>query len=593
MDNRSRLKYFFDAIQGVAPFLDISKLGDDPKSILIKNSINDITTIIISILENESTLDDAIDGDGNTYMHFAANANNKEIVSYLLEKRKVNINIQNHSGESALHILCRKNKDHSYNQMIELLLTNSEINIQLKDKHGKTALANGISNCDKKVIHLILKYKELDEISFFQVCNETLRGGFPFLVRTLLRHQHTHHPSLTTMRKSLSKLASSAARRGHIPIIEQVYKINKKAIKHSSEAYKLIRHPNRELINNFCSSMNLIKSEYKTYAPDQTPILKYHHAKLILAAKQEKYHVTKTITIFPDDKQPGSDSKEFNQFLMNLKKMLVDSKNTLSFDNVNLRTQFIITGSHWIAGDIQISKGKMRVLFIDSLGSWEGGSWKRLLISDYIKIVHTFFPAADIFCNVEKLQRSDYTSCTLFAIDSVLHLQNADEFIIKSASRTDLYDYLLEHQIAKKQLDLKSPTSGLIYYTHLPLRLIRCMQSLYTKPLSDTPNLLHKVGLFSRIDIASKEEAGAVVNKRGETALDSVKHHLGTMDDKKINLRIQYKLGRMRKAVIHYMLSHSNSEIESAIKPLDVESVLSKIKSTYSAGSIELSKPRV
>jgi ankyrin repeat protein len=83
------------------------------------------------------------EGDGrdpkHPFLHMAADIGNEKIVDLILKRGKVDINVLNKFGESALHVAVKDGND----KVAELLIKNG-ININLLDSNGYSALHDAI-----------------------------------------------------------------------------------------------------------------------------------------------------------------------------------------------------------------------------------------------------------------------------------------------------------------------------------------------------------------------------------------------------------------------------------------------------------------
>lgn len=98
----------------------------------------------------------AVNRDGRTLIHRAVGENYQEMVQLLLEYTKININSQDARGNTALHIATLW----GYDEIIDLLLNHPDIDVNVKDKNGFTPLQIAINNNQQTSQTLIKNFIE-------------------------------------------------------------------------------------------------------------------------------------------------------------------------------------------------------------------------------------------------------------------------------------------------------------------------------------------------------------------------------------------------------------------------------------------------
>ncbi len=98
-------------------------------------------------------------GGDTALMHACKNKNeNGLIVSLLLERKDLDVNLQNNEGETPLLIACCwVGRDH----VVKLLLERKDINVNLQDNIGQTALINACKYGFYNSVGLLLKRKDI------------------------------------------------------------------------------------------------------------------------------------------------------------------------------------------------------------------------------------------------------------------------------------------------------------------------------------------------------------------------------------------------------------------------------------------------
>src|SRR3990167_8388313 len=150
-----------------------------------------------------------------------------------------------------------------------------------------------------------------------------------------------------------------------------------------------------------------------------------------------------------------------------------------------LRERFIITGQHWITGDIQIdADGKVQVLFLDSMGLEYPVTSMHINTADIINEFSNVFPDASIYFSKTRRQASG-PGCSVFALDDVRHLFTVEKYL--QSQYTGLFSYLAAQvgssgNMAEPYRERKLANGGTVHCIPIPLSLMRTTLSsrLYT-----------------------------------------------------------------------------------------------------------------
>lgn len=196
-----------------------------------------------------------------------------------------------------------------------------------------------------------------------------------------------------------------------------------------------------------------------------------------------------------------------------------------------IRRRFLIASDHWIAGEIDIpEKGNPRILLIDSLGEGEPKT---------DKIIETqcsgIFETLEIYISKEKRQHSEL-GCTVFVLRDIQELFTIGPYLnlYENSHKGDLFNYISEnHSYYGGVKELR------ICVFPLPLRFMRSEQS------RNVWNSLKGKG------------SELPVNKKGETAAQSVERHFETVGGKGVNKFLGYKLNKMVERVFSYLSAHN------------------------------------
>lgn len=119
-----------------------------------------------------------------------------------------------------------------------------------------------------------------------------------------------------------------------------------------------------------------------------------------------------------------------------------------------LRERFIITGQHWISGDIEIdSSGKVKVFFLDSMGMEYP---KTNIHPNTIKLLNKFaeiFPESEMYYSRTRRQGKG-PGCSVFALDDLRHLFTVEDYL-PPEYKHNLFNYLA-NQVPKIEADTQA-----------------------------------------------------------------------------------------------------------------------------------------
>lgn len=188
--------------------------------------------------------------------------------------------------------------------------------------------------------------------------------------------------------------------------------------------------------------------------------------------------------------------------------------------------KFLISGIHWNSGAIEIHDDEVNILLIDPLDE---------PIPEYIKACQEVFgdKKVTIYVNYntgKKQRQYGNAGCSVFALDDVRHLHT-------SFRDNSLFAYLASHT---KPMSEEHP-GAVIHYSELPPSMQRTMQSR---------------------DAFDAADAGAVVNKKGETYLESLYKTFvhDPLRDKLINQRLESKLRSSAERVADFICRNGCSQ---------------------------------
>lgn len=116
----------------------------------------------IGVLENLSEIININDQDGDnnldTALSCAVYCGYEHIVKFLLSFKDIDVNVQNKSGKTALHL----SVDAKRPNMAKLLLTNPKLKINLQDNNGNTALIYAAIGGQENIMKLLLRNSHID-----------------------------------------------------------------------------------------------------------------------------------------------------------------------------------------------------------------------------------------------------------------------------------------------------------------------------------------------------------------------------------------------------------------------------------------------
>lgn len=529
---------------------------------------------------------------GETALHLAASAKkvNPEILNRLIEKSPSTINCQNKNGQTPLHYAIL-----TENSMHAITLLDNEADIFLQDYKGNNALHAAvlmgnsqlirlISNKNPKILTqenhdglsplalacalgdltamkaVINSYQTIDKASLMKAASLAVQYGHLELLKELCFFPRIKDKPIVENKADMSELCALAAKHGHYSILKFIDSLDETIIDEVVAAHQLHEDSKATRIEQIAAPMNIsIKKDHEALPSHKEffPLLSVEAAAIILADKQEKtQHDVPTVVL--------NGFSEFSSFLETLKGA---TDTTKSFS-----VQFAIAEPHWRCGAINITNGNVEVCYIDPTGEKGFGNY----LTKDLKKISEVFPDANLYVSSEKRQR-DYSSCSVFTLDDMLHLLNAANYLPAKYSKEGIFAYFRDHIFKSGPVEENGP---IVNYVTLPLRFIRTMQSL-TSPANSKDSFFYEAGIFPRLQQSPyKEESELPVNKKGLTAEQSVKEHVEAVNEREVNRRIQYKLDRMRNAVIQYMHKHTDEEIDEAIFSMTLKGFLEKLPAT-------------
>lgn len=240
---------------------------------------------------------------------------------------------------------------------------------------------------------------------------------------------------------------------------------------------------------------------------------------------------------------------------------------------------------HWYTVQLKIVQDNITLLVVDSEG-FMNARWNNSYLFQLSDKILQEFPEKKLSIYVSKVKRQhDMHSCSTFSIYDVIDLHKMHHYLPKEFNN-DIFAYAKNHTLGEGETishyRQHKTDRFTLYFTRLPLRMMRAMQS--TK-------LLNKI-----IPSYSLEEQTLPVNKNKETALISSSKKfienkkdlidaLDELDDlpdngKMQNERIKYKFDKMLKKAQDYLIETPLNEIIEAMEKFSLSELKKRILTT-------------
>jgi len=132
--------------------IDVNIQNNDGNTVLhmaFKKGYKDYKNICDDILAMSNSNLNLQNNDGETPFHIALKKRSKiDVIEYILKNKNIDINLQDKSGNAALHLLALEYFYNDARKLIDSFLSYNNINLNLKNIKNKTAfdLANDVNN---------------------------------------------------------------------------------------------------------------------------------------------------------------------------------------------------------------------------------------------------------------------------------------------------------------------------------------------------------------------------------------------------------------------------------------------------------------
>ena len=315
----------------------------------------------------------------------------------------------------------------------------------------------------------------------------------------------------------------------------------------------------KKYLSEFMSKSEPVFGE-TSYEGGLLAIAEVAHRKIV-KPQEERYVVNPTVIKHSD----------FEKYLTLLKNKTPPS-----------RERFIITGGHWVSGDIKIdANGTAKILLIDPLGKFDYQT------PEHIANIAKIFPDAEIFFDNTQRQ-TDYVGCMVFALDDVRHLFTIENYLPKKEGSSDLFDFLEHHRNLKHTITTNEKKKITVQFTQLPVAFMRTMTTsvLYKdkeiikdkKRPEDVE--FKKAVLPNRLE----EDLAMPMNKKKQTGqefLTELQNH-GFRNKAGVktiqNVRLAEKLASMSTHIYDMLTSLPKEDIEAAKQKFTIKAFEERIE---------------
>ena len=130
----------------------ISEYGDGlPLHVACRHSLDKVKMVSVGCVMNRQ--DDA----GNTPLHMACQYGSTDMVRYLVEERKCDVNVVNNKGELPLHLACK----HKYGtEIVRLVSAHVYCDVNRQDEAGNTPLHMACRNSDTGIVKFLVEERK-------------------------------------------------------------------------------------------------------------------------------------------------------------------------------------------------------------------------------------------------------------------------------------------------------------------------------------------------------------------------------------------------------------------------------------------------
>lgn len=274
----------------------------------------------------------------------------------------------------------------------------------------------------------------------------------------------------------------------------------------------------------------------------------YEGALLACAQTQEQKRYLFDPTVLKGD-DDGKGNAEFHEYLQEIKSL------GAPFNN-----KFLIAESHWLSGEINIDKdGTVSIVLLDSLGK-DSPAFPKHIIQSIAEI----FPGAKIYYSEEKRQHAS-SGCSVVALEDTFHLFTLSKYLDPKYNDGGIFAYLAAPENQKNVINDVTDNLG------KPIEIIACQLPLTLDRVKQK-----KYGLFNEIiPSRDKKEQDLIINKKGETALQSAQRYFRP----DINMRLSDKLGNLAVKNGEYVLKNQSkwSEVKDRMAQFTLDGFKKRI----------------
>ncbi|KAI2494587.1 serine/threonine kinase [Fragilaria crotonensis] len=177
------------------------------------------------LLRAEANVNAQLDEDGRSALYVASQEGHLEVVRLLLQKKKVDVNLQRDSGATALYVAIQN----GHVEVVRALLQNNKVDMNLQSTGGFTALYVASEKGYLEIVRLLLQNKKVDVN--LQCYNDGVTAlhiaschGHVEVVRTLLQSSKV---DVNLQRDSGLTALYVAIQNGHVEVVRALLQNNK------------------------------------------------------------------------------------------------------------------------------------------------------------------------------------------------------------------------------------------------------------------------------------------------------------------------------------------------------------------------------
>ena len=187
---------------------------EDNTSLMIASHMG-LETVVEFLLEKKSVELNVQDTHGHTALYLAAEYGSHEIVKMLVEGDGIELNHQDNGGETALH--CAAGRKHGWPEVVKVLVGKKCIELNLKNVHGKTPLHLAATCGNAEVVKVLVETEGLElDVKDHQGWTPLLKAIFDENSRyEILTNGHLKYEDLRR-----GQFENSRLKGGHVEVVK-------------------------------------------------------------------------------------------------------------------------------------------------------------------------------------------------------------------------------------------------------------------------------------------------------------------------------------------------------------------------------------